>query len=72
MEDPTKVVPAEQEDWEGADVPAELEDVVRTCGGPVEPAPILLNVELTTNWVSVPIADGVELQNGPAAEGSTT
>ncbi|KAK9017677.1 hypothetical protein V6N11_000685 [Hibiscus sabdariffa] len=39
---------------------------------PIEPAPVVLNAESTSNWVSVPITDGVELLNGSAAEGSTT
>ncbi|KAK8554856.1 hypothetical protein V6N13_118537 [Hibiscus sabdariffa] len=44
----------------------------RCAVAPVETTPILLNVEQPANWVSVLIADGVELQNRHVVEGSTT
>ncbi|KAK8595439.1 hypothetical protein V6N13_016808 [Hibiscus sabdariffa] len=42
------------------------------AGATIEPSPMLLNVDSTTSWVGIPIADEVELQTGLATEDSTT
>ncbi|KAK8641031.1 hypothetical protein V6N13_008782 [Hibiscus sabdariffa] len=46
--------------------------VAGCTGATIEPAPILLDVDQAANLVSVPTAEGVELQTGLVAEGSTT
>ncbi|KAK8571610.1 hypothetical protein V6N13_047275 [Hibiscus sabdariffa] len=67
----TMVTWRENELWEDPKG-ASSSSVSGHAGATIEPTPVLLNMESTANWVSVPIADGVELQIGPDAEGSNT
>ncbi|KAK8593614.1 hypothetical protein V6N12_045691 [Hibiscus sabdariffa] len=67
----TMVAWRENELWEGLKG-VSCSSVSGCAVAPVEPVPLLLNAGSSSNWVSVSITDGIELQNGPAAEGSTT